>query len=145
MRKLVYYAAVHKSTEVLHHALDLNIIVAFIPAGVTCLLQVCDLIINKPLKQNFKKLCCAWKIQSHPGPGGKYKVPRDNVTRWIEDSFIAYNSRHTLACTISTAYKKYGQDFRDNNSFDFSRYLGDMEVSSIYSSLLENQSAGDFD
>jgi hypothetical protein len=63
---------------------EFNITVGAIPLGCTSLIQLCDLIANKPIKQAFKKQYVSWKIRSDPGPGGKYKVDRKDVISWLE-------------------------------------------------------------
>jgi hypothetical protein len=139
------FAAAHKSAEVISHAASLNITLAFIPAGLTSILQIYDLIVNKPLKQSFKRLYCAWKIRSDPGPGQKYKVQREKVIEWIEESVSSFISKQEISRGIAAAFTKYGQDFRSEDKISFSQHLGDFKEISIYSSLLENQTAVDFD
>jgi hypothetical protein len=69
----------------LNKAAELNITLGAIPPGCTILFQVCDLIVNKPLKQAFKKCDISWKIRSDPGPGEKYKPDRKVVIDWLEE------------------------------------------------------------
>ncbi|KAL2635852.1 hypothetical protein R1flu_007331 [Riccia fluitans] len=64
----------HFSDQVKEKAADLNITLGGIPHGCTSLIQVCDLIANKPIKLAFKTRYVSWKIASDPGPGGKNKV-----------------------------------------------------------------------
>ncbi|KAF0706933.1 hypothetical protein AaE_013873 [Aphanomyces astaci] len=77
-------AAAYNTEQVMKYAEELGIVVEFIPAGLTSILQVCDLIINKTLKAAFKHCYCEFKIKSDPGPGGKYSVTRESVLEWIE-------------------------------------------------------------
>ncbi len=139
------FAAAHKAVDVIDHAAMLGITLAYIPGGLTSILQICDLYVNKPLKQSFKRMYCSWKMQNDPGPGGKYKVPRDNVIQWIEDSVRSFNQNQEDNKGIAHAFKKYGQDFRCEESLDFVQHLSTFSENCIYSSLLENQTAVDFD
>ena len=139
------FAAAHKSVQVLDHAATLGVTLGYIPAGLTSILQVCDLVLNKPLKQGFKKLYCAWKIRSDPGAGGKYNVPRDDVIHWMEDYVANINATQGSTQRVAPAFKSYGQDFRQDSGEDFAKHLGTFEDISIYASLLQNQSAVDSD
>ena len=77
-------ASSHFSDEVKEKPAELNITLAGIPPGCTSLIQICDLIANKPIKHAFKKRYVSWKIASDPGPGGKYKVDHEYVLSWLE-------------------------------------------------------------
>jgi hypothetical protein len=65
------------------------------------LIQICDLIANKPIKQAFKKRYVSWKIASHPGPGGKYKVDRKDVISWLEPSIEDVNVRMSTRSEVA--------------------------------------------
>jgi hypothetical protein len=137
------HAAAHKSNDVLIQAADLGIIVAFIPAGMTSILQVCDLVLNKPLKAAFKRRYCSWKMRSDPGPGGKYKVNRDDVLVWIEDAAKEVSRNLLVDRSIAAAFRKYGQDPRSDDTTELLEGLRSLQANRIYASLLENQAALD--
>jgi hypothetical protein len=69
-------ASSHFSHLVQDMASELDITLSGIPPGCTSLIQIWDLIANKPIKQAFKKRYLSCKIHGDPGPGGKYKVER---------------------------------------------------------------------
>ena len=48
-------ASAHLATYVVLHAKELSITLGNIPAGLTSILQICDLIANKPIKGGFKR------------------------------------------------------------------------------------------
>ena len=75
----------------------------------------------------------------------KYKVPRDDVIHWIEDSVANINASQGSTQRVARAIKSYGQDFRQVGAEDFAQHLGTLEDISIYASLLQNQSAVDSD
>ncbi|OQR85418.1 hypothetical protein ACHHYP_11851 [Achlya hypogyna] len=129
-------AAAHKAEEVMQYAEEIGIVLSFIPAGLTSILQVCDLIINKALKAAFKRRYCEFKIKNDPGPGGKYIVARENVLEWIETATREIDSAQTSTSGIAAAFKKYGQDPRAKNA-------DELQENRIYASLLENQTAVD--
>jgi hypothetical protein len=139
------FAAAHKCAEVLTHAQSLNITVTFVPAGLTSVLQVCDLVVNKALKQHFKRKYCFFKVRNDPGPGGKYAVHRDDILYWIEDAVQTYNENQLLQRGVSKAFTKYGQDPRCVDNSGLMNYLVELKENNIYLSLLENQKALEFD
>ena len=69
----------HICDEVIARAESLGIVLGFIPPGCTSLIQVCDLIANKPIKHAFKKSYVSFKLKNYLGPGGKYKISRDDI------------------------------------------------------------------
>ena len=84
---------------------------AGIPPGCTSLIQICDLIANKPIKQAFKKRYMSWKIASDPGPGGKYKVDRKDVLSWLEQAIEDVNAHMSSGSEVAKAFATYGKDF----------------------------------
>ncbi len=137
------FAAAHKSEDVLNYAIQLGITIGFIPAGLTSILQVCDLLINKPLKAAFKKQYCAWKIKNDPGPGKKYKIDRDLIITWMENATNDLNQKLQQDEAVQKAFMKYGQDPRNNNIDVLTEHLASLNENSIYKSLQENQTAFD--
>ena len=131
-------AAVEKAKE-------LNIVLGAIPPGCTSLIQVCDFIANKPIKQAFKQRFVAWKMRSDRGPGGKYKVERSDVIQWLEEAFEEVNSNFAPLLRISEAFSAYGQDYRFLDQTAFLQYLAKQEENGVYKSLLENQKCVDID
>jgi DDE superfamily endonuclease len=78
-------ASSHFCDEVMEKAAELNIVLGGIPPDCTSLIRICDSIVNRPIKQAFKKQYVSWKIRSDPGPGEKYKVET------LEDSMEEVN------------------------------------------------------
>lgn len=103
------------------------------------MIQICDLIANKPLKQKFKQLYVAWKIRSDPGPGGKYKVDRKNVISWLEVATEEVNDIFQRNSAIQKAFLTYGQDHRSEDQSELESYLASHEGDGVYKSLLANQ------
>jgi hypothetical protein len=135
------FAAAHKSDHVLNHAVALGITVGFIPAGLTSILQVCDILVNKPLKASFKKQYCCWKIRTDPGPGKKYKIQRDLVITWLENATTDINNQMKEQKSIEKAFLTFGQDHREENTDMLIKHLSALNENSIYSSLQVNQTA----
>ena len=137
------FAAAHKSEDILNHAHELGITVGVIPAGLTSILQVCDLLINKPLKAAFKNQYCAWKIRTDPGPGMKYKIDRDLIITWIENATHDLNLKFKEDGSVKKAFLKFGQDPRHENTDFLLNHLSILNENCIYKSLQENQQTFD--
>ena len=137
---LIWDAATsHFCDEVMEKAAELNIVLGGIPPGCTSLIQICDFIANKPIKQTFKKRYVSWKIRSDPGPGGKYKVDRKDVISWLEDSMEEVNQKMSTSSQVSKAFAKYGQDYCQEDQSELSAYLAKFEENGVYQSLIDNQ------
>lgn len=134
-------ATCHRSEQVLEKARDLNITIGEIPPGCTSLLQICDLIVNKPVKQEFKKKYTAWKIRQDPGPGEKYKVEREDVIYWLEEAVKDFDKSSFEARKIQKAFEFCGQDFTSSNTELFENHLAKYQENGIYKALLDTQTA----
>lgn len=141
---LIWDAATsHLSEAVASKAAELNIVLGAVPGGCTSIMQICDLIANKPIKQEFKKFYNSWKIRNDPGPSGKYKVEREDVISWLEHSIDQFDKKMSPNQGIAKAFLSYGQDHRSAESTLFQEHLAKHEENGVYRSLIENQSALD--
>lgn len=105
-------------------------------------MQVCDLVVNKPLKQRFKQLYTAYKLRNDPGAGKKVKVKRDDVLLWLEQAIGDFNEKNLEGRLLEKSFKKYGQDFRvDGFSEEFKAHLHSLSENTIYEALINNQVA----
>lgn len=64
---------------VLEYAEELGFAIGFIAAGISSVLQVCDLVANKDLKQRFKQFYTNFKVRTDPDTGGKQTKRRFGV------------------------------------------------------------------
>lgn len=65
---------------------ELGTEVDFIPGGYTCVLQPCDVGVNKPLKKLFRDMYMQWSVEKYKnmGPADKLSSPsRKEVTSWM--------------------------------------------------------------
>ena len=79
-------AAAHISSEVLDCAKELGIIVELLYAGMTAIMQPCDIWLNKAIKTIIKRLYYAHKNSLKLEPGQKVEVPREQIISWIEQA-----------------------------------------------------------
>ena len=79
-------AAAHASEEVLQCAKDLCIVVEPLYAGITAIMQPCDIWLNKSVKTTIKRLYYAYKNSLKLETGQKVVVPREQIISWIEQA-----------------------------------------------------------
>ena len=79
-------AAAHISSEVLDCAKELGIIVELLYAGMTAIMQPCDIWLNKAIKTIIKRLYYVHKNSLKLEPGQKVEVPREQIISWIEQA-----------------------------------------------------------
>ena len=75
-----------------------RIVIVFIEAGMTAIMQVGDQCINKPLKRHIKSAYYRYrdgllnKDEEYPKPGHKIKVPREAVLEFIQEAYCHINN-----------------------------------------------------
>ena len=79
-------AAAHISSEVLDCAKELGIIVELLYAGMTAVMQPCDIWLNKAIKTIVKRLYYAHKNSLKLETGKKVEVLREQIISWIEQA-----------------------------------------------------------
>ena len=124
------FAAAHMSDHVLNYVFELEITVGFIPASLTSVLQVCDILVSKSLKNHFKRQFCAWKIKNDPRP---WKQELFGLRMQLLMSILHYRQKKY--------WNGYGQEFIDGNADMIMKHLTGLNDNYIYSSLQENQGA----
>ena len=109
--------------------------------SLTSILQICDILVNKPLKALFKKQYCSWKIKNDPDAGVKYKFARDLVITWLENATVDVRDKMKDSRKIERAFQKFSQDYRFDNVDELMIHLAGLNENSVYASLQENQEA----
>ena len=119
-----------------------------IPGGLTSVLQVCDLIINKVFKQFARNGYYSWrtrfiKEKRLEGVSGKLKVkiPRDVLINIIEESIKKMNRLQQEKPTIRSMFQKAGQDPVVNCEEQFKMHLDSLQKDSMYKTIINNQQA----
>ena len=121
---------------------------SLIPGGLTSVLQVCDLIINKKLKQNIRELYYRWRaphVRSLRESGVKgrvdIKIPRDTLIDICEKSVKKLNLQERLKPTIRKMFRKAGQDPFFDCSELFKQHLDSLSKDAMYKSIIHSQTA----
>ncbi|ETL81857.1 hypothetical protein L917_17898 [Phytophthora nicotianae] len=78
--------------------------------------QICDLYANRPLKTATKKKFLRWKVSQTIPPGGKYKVDRVQVIRWVEEAVLVVNEQQETSRKVEYMFNRLGQDPRQPNN-----------------------------
>lgn len=63
---------------------------SLIPGGYTCVLQPCDVGINKPLKDRVRATCAKWKSEKYASLGPTDTVPtpsRQELCQWLREAW----------------------------------------------------------
>ncbi|KAJ8559047.1 hypothetical protein ON010_g8401 [Phytophthora cinnamomi] len=134
-------ASAHICEEIIEYMSETGLVYEFIPAGLTSIMQICDLYANHPLKAAIKKKFLQWKISKRIPPGGKYQVDRMQVIHWVEEAVSAMNETQSSDGKIEYMFNKLGQDLRTPNNERYQGHLSQLQESVVYSSLLQNQPA----
>eukprot|EP00474_Spongospora_subterranea_P005189 CRZ05647.1 hypothetical protein [Spongospora subterranea] len=119
-----------------------QLIIAFIEAGMTSVMQVCDVCINKPLKQYIRNAYGEYRDQRLAGeigpklqPGEKFKVPREIVWGFVEHAFQQVNQSNDTSRWIADGFRKCGQDPFWLDRSAFKNHLDSLSENSIYAKM----------
>ena len=117
-----------------------------IPWDLTSVLQVCDLIINKPFKQHVRNGYYRWRTtfvrqQRDSGVTGKLniKIPRDVLINLIENAVKQMNRKQRETPTIRAMFQSVGQDPFVNCSEQFKIHLDSLSKDSMYRNVINAQ------
>ena len=125
---------------------------ALIPGGLTSVLQVCDLIINKNLKQHIRTMYYQWRaeyvrrLRREEGIQGKLnvKIPRDTLIDICERAVEKMNQVQHENPTIREMFRKVGQDPFVDCSVKFKEHLDNLEKDTMYKTIINRQTATEF-
>lgn len=122
--------------------------IEMIPGGLTSVLQICDLIINKVFKQNVRDLYYTWRAQHvrsqraiHGNGRLKIKIPRDTLIVIVEQSIRKMNQQQREKPTIRTMFRKAGQDPHFSCIDMFKQHLDSLSKDSMYRTIINRQTA----
>eukprot|EP00171_Calliarthron_tuberculosum_P001856 IDg1856t1 len=69
----------------------LNTLAPIVPAGYTCVLQPCDVGMNKPIKTRLQGLANAWRAEKYVGLESGDRLPTPGglmITNWLNDALM---------------------------------------------------------
>jgi hypothetical protein len=134
-------AGAHKSEQVLAFAKELGIVVDFISAGLTSIIQPCDICCNKKLKGLIRRSYYQHKSFLRLETGQKVRVDREHLVAWIEQAVSDVDSDQKRSRKIAATFRKCGLDPFDMDKADFASHLESLGDTAIYNALIQCQRA----
>ena len=121
-----------------------------IPGGLTSVLQLGDLILNRPCKNYLRRKFCEFQmteIEEKRGSGvtGKIviKITREMLMTWTEDfiNMVNSNKETDILSTIVPCLTKIGQNVFNPDMKLFDEWLSSLSTNSLYKSMVEAHTA----
>jgi len=137
-------AAAHVSDEVMKCAEDLGIVVELLFAGMTSIMQPCDIWLNKAIKSHIRNSYVSYKNSLQLETGAKVIVPRETMITWIEQAVRAVDAKQRKTRKIASVFTQCGLNPHDMEKVDFGSHLQSLSEDSIYNSLIQNQRTVEF-
>jgi hypothetical protein len=120
-----------------------KIYIEYIPEGMTSIIQVCDIAINKPLKEKIKlqyytfRDQCIKEATAVTLTGTVFTVPRECLVEMIELAYDELNSANQKRRSIANAFAQCGQDPWAEDQSAFDRHLTGLKENTIYKHMAE--------
>jgi hypothetical protein len=132
-----------------------RIIAVGIRGGLTSVIQVCDLVANKDLKQLIKTQYYLWRTDFIKGERErliaegkdplntriKIKVPLEDTVKMVEAAFKEFNVKQREKETIKNTFRKVNMDPWRDSEKDFLAHLDSLAEDSMYKTLYESNTA----
>ena len=123
---------------------------AVIPGGMTSILQLGDICINRPCKNFLRKQYLNWRMtvlqeKRANGVMGKVevKISREQLMTWCEEFVSDFNSRERLGVTniIVPCLSKVGQNYFSSETKSYTSWLESLNENALYKALLNAHTA----
>jgi hypothetical protein len=120
-----------------------TIIPALVDEGLTPIIQVPDVAINKIFKQKLKEQYYKYRLEMKVEIGKKLRVSREKVVEFILQSIDHINGQSTHSFLIHDAFKYCGLNpwSMDNSMKAFTEHLNQLESNHILKAMIMNQTA----
>ena len=128
-----------------------RIVCVGISGGLTSVIQVCDLVANKDLKQFIKNRYYTWRTEfikkkraeliqaGTPSERITIKIPRDVMIKIVEEAIKEFNEKEQQRQSIRKTFRKVKQDPWNDSSEEFKAHLDSLEEDAMYKALYDNQ------
>jgi hypothetical protein len=119
-----------------------KIFLEYIQEGMTSIQQVCDISINKPLKEQIKKAYTTFRFDSLQGKCAKdlsgcvLTVPREDLVSMIKSAFDNINSENKRRRWIAHTFERCGQNPCADDDLVFEEHLASLTENSVYSHMI---------
>jgi len=121
-----------------------TIISALVNEGLTPIIQVPDVAVNKVFKQKLKEKYYKHRLEQHVELGKKVRISREKVVDFILDSIDGINQESKKNLSIQDAFKCCGLNpWSSKNSLNaFKQHLDALEENNVLKAMiLSNQKA----
>ena len=123
----------------LKHAEELGIVIELLYAGMTSIMQPCDIWLNKAVKVYIKRLYYEYKNSLQLKTGDKVSVPREIMVKWVEEALQNCNDKQKRSRAIAAVFAQCGLSPFDMDKSQFCAHLESISEDSIYNALIQNQ------
>ena len=120
------------------------IIVELLYAGMTAIMQPCDIWLKKAIKTIIKRLYYAHKNSLKLETGQKVEVPREQIISWIEQAVHEVDAGQRRTRKNAEIFYQCGLNPHDTDKIKFGAHLQSLSEDSIYNSLIEHQKETNF-
>ena len=111
-----------------------SIVLEYIDKSLTAIYQPCDVVINKPLKQQIRKNYLRHASQTKTKPGEYFVISREKLVEFIESSYKSLNKEMYEKQIIKNSFEKCGLNPHFGDTM-FRKYLSGLEECSVYNAL----------
>jgi hypothetical protein len=120
-----------------------KIIPAIVDEGLTPIIQVLDVAVNKVFKQKLKKQYYNHQLQMDIQVGKKLKVSREKLVELILQTIDEINQESSQTFLIQDVFKYCGLNpwSMENSLKAFSEHLDELESNLILKAMIKNQTA----
>jgi hypothetical protein len=121
----------------------ISITSALVDEGLTPIIQVPDVAVNKIFKKNLKEQYYKYRLLMNATVGKKLRVSREKVVEFILQSIDNINSQSTQSFLIHDAFEYCGLNpwSMENSMKAFKEHLNPLESNHILKAMITNQTA----
>ena len=109
-------------------------------AGMTAIMQPCDIWLNKAIKTIIKRLYYVHKNSLKLEPGQKVEVPREQIISWIEQAVHEVHAGQRRTRKIAEIFDQCGLNPHDTKKIKFGAHLQSLSEDSVYNILTNSTS-----
>ena len=142
-------ATQHCSDEVRAFVASLNaklnpgrVVLSYIRAHLTSILQVGDFVFNSPIKNTIRKKYWAFresKEGARPAQVGRFRIDRSDMVRIVEDTVEEYNQDSLREGRARNAFEKCGLNPFIASRIRFHEHLESLSIETMYRSKKASQ------
>lgn len=124
-------------------ATDTRIVLELVDEGLTPIIQVPDVAVNKVFKAAVKEKYHAYRSGLQVAIGKKISVPREKMVEFVLEAIAEINEQNNESQFIRDAFKRCGLNpwSKENSLQAFEEHLAKLEANQVLKTMLTNQQA----